>query len=146
LLDGLVRAGLVVAVAILTAITGPTSGVLTAVWALTLFLVLFVYDVFFEVVAGGRTPGKRWSGLRVVTLSGGAITVGASVVRNLLRIIDEIPGIYLVGIVLVFLTKRNQRLGDIVAGTLVVRDRRAIERNAAWSREVVGEGDHTGAW
>ena len=146
LLDGLVRAGVLIAVAILTAITSPTSGVLFALWAITFFLVLFAYDVFFEVVAGGRTPGKRWSGLRVVTLSGAAVGVGASVVRNLLRIVDQIPGVYLVGILLVATTKKNQRLGDIIAGTLVVRERRTIDRTVTWSREELADEDDTLTW
>ena len=141
LLDGLVRSGVLLAVVILVAILSPTSGVLIALWAITFFLVLFGYDVFFEVAAGGRTPGKRWSGLRVVTVSGGAVTVGASVVRNLVRIIDSLPGVYLVGIILVALTSKNQRLGDIIAGTLVVRERRIVEREVTWARSLLEPDD-----
>src|SRR5687768_15354229 len=86
LLDGLVRAGLLIALAIVTWVASPSSGFLAAFWFIGLFLILFVYDAFFEVVAGGRTPGKRWSGLRVVSSTGGAVGIGASVVRNLLRL------------------------------------------------------------
>lgn len=145
LLDGLVRFGVVVAVGVLVAVLSPSSGVLVALWTMTTFLVLFVYDVFFEVAAGGRTPGKRWSGLRVVALSGGAVTVGASVVRNLVRIVDLLPGAYLVGIVLVAVTSKNQRLGDIIAGTLVIRERRSGERDLPWSRDALEPDDTDGA-
>ena len=87
------------------------------------FLLIFFYDVLFEVLGGGRTPGKRACGLRVVASGGRPITLGRSAVRNILRIIDILPGFYAVGMVVVFATPRNQRIGDLVAGTHVVRDR-----------------------
>ena len=142
LLDGLVRAALIVALAVVTWIASPSAGFLAAFWFIGLFLVLFVYDPFFEIVAGGRTPGKRWSGLRVVSSSGGAVSIGASVVRNLLRLIDAIPGMYLVGILLILFSSRNQRLGDLVAGTLVVRETRRVAPDLAWIADAVDDEDH----
>lgn len=99
-------------------VAGAASGGALAIVA---FLVFFVYDVAFEVLAGGRTPGKRWTGLRVVRVGGQPIGFVASTIRNLLRPIDFLPGLYLVGIVSVLVTKRNQRLGDLAAGTVVAR-------------------------
>jgi len=94
------------------------AGVLVAV-----FLVQFGYDVLFETLGSGRTPGKRWTGLRVVKAGGGPVGFLASALRNILRIVDSLPGFYLVGILAVLFTKKNQRLGDLAAGTIVVRER-----------------------
>jgi uncharacterized RDD family membrane protein YckC len=88
------------------------------------FLVQFTYDVLFEVLASGRTPGKRWTGLRVVRTTGAPVGFVTSAVRNLLRLVDALPAMYAVGIVAVLASSRNQRLGDMAAGTLVVRERR----------------------
>jgi uncharacterized RDD family membrane protein YckC len=126
LLDLLVKGAVLLAVGLVTVLTHASSGVLVAVWSLTAFVVWFGYDVLFELAAGGRTPGKRWTGLRVVTAEGAAVGPGASVVRNLLRLIDGLPGAYLVGIVMVALTRRHQRVGDLVAGTIVIRERRGL--------------------
>jgi hypothetical protein len=83
--------------------------------------------VLFETLASGRTPGKRWTGLRVVRLDGGPVTFTTSAVRNLLRLVDGLLG-YAVGVVAILVSVRNQRLGDLAAGTLVVVERRAPER------------------
>jgi uncharacterized RDD family membrane protein YckC len=95
-----------------------------AAYAIFSFVVVFGYDVLFEVLASGRTLGKRWNGLRVVRTGGQPITLLPSLARNLLRLVDFLPFGYLVGIVAVLWTPRNQRLGDLVAGTLVIRERR----------------------
>jgi uncharacterized RDD family membrane protein YckC len=87
------------------------------------FLVFAAYDVLFEVFAAGRTPGKRLNGLRVVRVDGSPVTFFTSAVRNVLRLVDILPGMYLVGIVTILVTRQNQRLGDVAAGTLVVRER-----------------------
>ena len=87
------------------------------------FLVFAAYDVLFEVFASGRTPGKRLNGLRVVRVDGSPVTFFTSAIRNVLRLVDILPGLYLVGIVTILVTRRNQRLGDVAAGTLVVRER-----------------------
>lgn len=102
-----------------------------AVAVVVVFLVQFGYDVAFEVLASGRTPGKRWSGLRVVRVDGAPVGFVTSAVRNLLRLVDALPGIYTVGMVAVFASRRNQRLGDMAAGTVVVRERRGPRKTAA---------------
>lgn len=116
-----------------------------AVTALLLFAVQFGYHVLFETLASGRTPGKRWTGLRVVTTGGGPVSFLTSVVRNLLRLVDLLPGFYGVAIVSVLASNRNQRLGDMAAGTLVVRersggrtvDRRRLRRKTARSVRLI---------
>jgi uncharacterized RDD family membrane protein YckC len=128
LADGILQyATIIAASAVLFGTDGFGAGenVASAVFAIVFFVVLFVYDVAFEVLASGRTLGKRWNGLRVVRVGGQPIGFLSSVIRNLMRVIDILPGFYLVGMTSVLLTRKNQRLGDIVAGTVVVRERRA---------------------
>ena len=128
LIDQVLRLALLLALFILRwALDGDrstSSGVFLAFVLTAMFLVQFAYDVLFETLASGRTPGKRWTGLRVVKLGGGPVGFVASALRNLLRIVDALPGFYLVGILSVLFTKNNQRLGDLAAGTIVVVDRR----------------------
>lgn len=81
------------------------------------------WDVAWEVLAGGRTPGKRAMGLRVVRTDGAAVGLAESLARNLLRVV-ELPLCYAPAILSVGFGRRRQRLGDLVAGTLVVRERR----------------------
>jgi uncharacterized RDD family membrane protein YckC len=90
---------------------------------LGLFALYYGYFAVFEVLWQGQTPGKRLIGLRVLAVSGRAARPDEILIRNVLRIIDQVPGIYAVGICAVLLTRRNQRIGDIAAGTVVVHDR-----------------------
>jgi hypothetical protein len=76
--------------------------------------------VVFEVWRHGQTPGKRALGLRVVNADGTPVTWLPSVVRNLLRVVDILPGVYSVGLVSTLVDPHARRLGDIVAGTLVI--------------------------
>jgi uncharacterized RDD family membrane protein YckC len=94
-----------------------------AVFVPAVALVLFGYDVLFELLWRGRTPGKRWAGLRVVRGGGAPVDARSSAVRNLLRLVDGWPLVYLPTIVSILVTRRNQRLGDLAADTVVVRER-----------------------
>jgi uncharacterized RDD family membrane protein YckC len=86
------------------------------------FAVYAGYFAAFEALWRGQTPGKRLVGLRVIDVSGRPVSVYAAILRNLVRIVDQFPGIYAVGIVSVMVTSRHQRLGDLAAGTVVVRE------------------------
>ena len=86
------------------------------------FLLYYGYFAAFEALWGGQTPGKRAVGLRVISVTGQPITTFDALLRNLLRIVDQMPGIYAVGVLSIFFTARNQRLGDLVAGTVVVQE------------------------
>lgn len=89
------------------------------------------WDVAWEVGAGGQTPGKRALGIRVVRADGGPVGLVESIARNLLRAV-EVPLGYAPGVLAIALGARRQRLGDLVAGTLVVRERRVdLSRYAA---------------
>lgn len=83
-------------------------------------IVLPFYHAGFEGYAG-QTIGKRLMGIVVVRTDGSRCTWKASIVRNLLRVVDFLPGLYAVGIASTFLTDREQRLGDLAAGTIVVQ-------------------------
>lgn len=89
------------------------------------FVVWTGYFIFFEGLRQGQTPGKRAVGIRVVMDTGYAVTLSAAAVRNLLRTADFLPPPYLIGALLVALHPRAKRLGDMVAGTVVARDRPA---------------------
>lgn len=94
-----------------------------AVFTMIVFLWFWGYFTLFEAFWSGRTPGKRLAKIRVIQRSGRGIGFFESMTRNLLRIVDQFPGIYAVGAVSVFVTRDHQRLGDLAAGTLVVHER-----------------------
>jgi uncharacterized RDD family membrane protein YckC len=101
---------------------------LSAQWAAALYLFLLFlfnwgYFTLFEAFWNGRTPGKRIARIRVIQRSGRAIGLFESMARNFVRYIDQIPFFYAVGAIAIFVTRDHQRLGDLAAGTLVVRDR-----------------------
>ena len=100
---------------------------LIAVMIFILFLLFAGYFIFFEWIWDGQTPGKRLLKLRVIREDGRPITLWEAIARNLLRVFDATPGfllpIYSVGLITIFLSNRDQRVGDIFAGTVVIRER-----------------------
>lgn len=98
-----------------------------AILIIFVFLLMSGYFAFFEWIWRGQTPGKRWLKLRVIREDGRPIGFFEAMVRNLLRNFDMLPSppFYSVGLVSVFVTGRDQRVGDLVAGTVVVREREA---------------------
>lgn len=93
-----------------------------AVAIAVVFLIYWGYFVLFETFWKGQTPGKRWAKIRVIKDSGRPISAFESMSRNLLRVADMFPGFYGVGVITMILNKQNRRLGDFVAGTLVVHE------------------------
>jgi uncharacterized RDD family membrane protein YckC len=96
-----------------------------ALAVLLVFALTWGYFIFFELVWNGQTPGKRATGVRVLTVRGEPVTLVHSLVRNLLRLVDALPSAYMIGVITILVTPRSQRLGDLAAGTIVVRERRA---------------------
>jgi uncharacterized RDD family membrane protein YckC len=96
----------------------PSSWPLWVIFGCAAFVYFWIGEAHW-----GRTLGKRFADLRVVRTDGGRIGYGAAFVRTLLRAVDWLPTAYLIGAVAIWVTKRNQRLGDLVAGTVVVRVR-----------------------
>ena len=96
---------------------------LIAFWVAFTFLVFFGWFIIFEAWWSGRTPGKRALGLRVVRDGGFPLDPGAAVIRNLVRIAELGLGFYTLSAISALISKENKRLGDLAAGTIVVRDR-----------------------
>lgn len=115
----------VILLVILALVTGGLSGagsLNAAVAVIGAFVILFLYPILFEVLTGGRTPGKRLTHLRVVRESGAPDDLPASAIRNLMRIVDGPLLLYLPTVIGIVATARNQRPGDVAAGTLVIRE------------------------
>jgi len=138
LIDTLIWAAAIVVLMILLWMLLPGIGAFSRVsaqWAVAIYLIaLFLlnwgYFTLFEAFWNGRTPGKRIARIRVIQQSGRAIGLFESMARNFIRYVDQIPFFYAVGVIVVFATRRHQRLGDLAAGTLVVRDR--IDESPLW--------------
>ncbi len=94
-----------------------------AALSIAVFVLFFGYFIIFELAWNGQSPGKRLLGIRVVRDAGFPIDAGASVIRNLVRLVEVALGFYLISAVATLLSKENKRLGDIAAGTIVIRDR-----------------------
>lgn len=97
--------------------------------ALSIYL---LYQPGVELAMRGRSPGKRMAGVRLVTRGGGTPGVAALLIRNVFRLVDSLPSLYLVGIICCFVTRQRVRIGDLAAGTLLVVDTPAT--TAALSR------------
>ncbi|MBO0683026.1 MAG: RDD family protein [Candidatus Dormibacteraeota bacterium] len=114
---------------IVVATVGPLQGVAGPIligWVLLALLLMLGYFPVSEAVWSGKTLGKLAMRLRAVDARGGPLSTGQAIVRNLLRLIDFLPLYYAVGAVTMFINKRGQRLGDLAAGTVVVRERQAV--------------------
>ena len=131
-IDLLISFGLIVGIGIATVVLqariGAVASVLgawgTAFLALAAFAVFWGYFVVCEWLFDGQTIGKRHLGLRVVRDGGYSIGFAAAAIRNLMRAIDMQPGIvYLFGITAAVISKKGKRLGDVVAGTVVIQEK-----------------------
>lgn len=112
-----------------------SSRYLVAAVLVALFYAFFLgFDIYYEVRHNGQTPGKKFAGIRVVRERGGPLDFRAAVIRNLLGLADFLPAYYFLGAFLVLYTKRGQRLGDLAADTVVLR-----ERGSSLPEEPVGE-------
>jgi uncharacterized RDD family membrane protein YckC len=106
---------------------GPALGVFI------LFAIYWGYFAIFEIVWKGQTPGKRFTGIRVIKESGRPINAFEAVGRNLMRAVDVLPGIYGVGLVCMMMNQQSRRLGDFVAGTVVVHEKPTEEVRPMWN-------------
>ncbi|MBV9157128.1 MAG: RDD family protein [Acidobacteriaceae bacterium] len=138
-IDTLIQAGIaLVVLAVFTLTAGiwsalPLAGIwLSAILIMIVFLLYYGYFALFEIFWNGQTPGKRRVGLRVIKDTGRRLSAVETVARNLLRIVDQLPGFYAVGIVVSLLNKQNKRLGDLVVGSLVVRESSSSQPKPTW--------------
>ncbi len=153
LLDTVIQVAIIFALVL--GIYGTSApGAVRALARVLLFLVIFAYDVPFEVLNRGRTIGKIATGIRVVDEVGGPVHFFTSAIRTILRIVDFLPIFYIAGVVSIVATENDQRLGDLAAGTIVVRDRFPgiaaavgapatvpVEAVATWDVSAIGPDD-----
>jgi uncharacterized RDD family membrane protein YckC len=111
---------------------------------LALFLFVWGYHLYFEVFRGGQSPGKRFFHLRVVAEGGYSVTLPRAAVRNLLRVVDFLPLPYGIAGVCMFLDPKGRRLGDLAAGTVVVRERGTAAPAAVAAARALTAGDREG--
>jgi len=114
---------------LINSLTG--SGFTRSDWAVALFFiaqfVIFTfYHLFFEFIWNGQTPGKRRLSIRVVQANGLPLTTSGLLIRNFVRLLDFLPILYGVGLVTMFFTKNTQRLGDLAARTIVIREHKQL--------------------
>ncbi len=155
LVDSLIQLVVTIAIALIIAYFGRSlrlywvwaSNWMTAAVVFLFFCIYWGYFALFEILWSGQTPGKRQAQIRVISNSGRPITVFEGVSRNFLRAIDSLF-FYGVAALAAGLDKENRRLGDMVAGTVVVHDTRNIE-DTMWyadeSRTAHAVGDVAGA-
>jgi len=96
---------------------------IAAIIVFLFFLLYSGYFALFEIFWNGQTPGKRYAQIRVIKDDGRPIGAYEAMVRNALRIVDSLPALYGVGLVSIFLSRQSKRLGDFVAGTVVVHEK-----------------------
>lgn len=92
-------------------------------------VIYFLYHPVLELAMRGRTPGKRIAGIRIVTRSGGTPATTALLIRNIFRLIDSLPALYMIGLIACFVTANRIRIGDMAAGTLLVLDDTAAAKS-----------------
>src|SRR5581483_4592463 len=116
--------GVIVATLLGGSVAQNTFGAYVLALVVALFYFCFLgYDIYFEVLQNGQTPGKKRAGIRVMRQTGAPVDFRSACIRNLLGMADFLPFFYLLGGLIVLLSPRRQRLGDLAAGTIVVRER-----------------------
>lgn len=128
LIDAFIKFFLLIVLSIVLNLAG---GAGMGLQLLAAFIVLWFYNVLFEVYYHGATPGKRALGLRVMNENGTPVGWSGSLIRNLIRAVDTLPGTYLFGCISVLMTRQFQRLGDLAAGTIVVHQGRQAAISAS---------------
>ena len=128
-IDLIIR-GVILAVLSIASIPLGIGGVGGGFFLIILFVIEWLYPVLFELLARGQTPGKKLLGIAVVNDDLSPVTLGTSLIRNLLRTVDFLPLFYLAGIVTMLTNRRFQRLGDLAAGTLVISTSKSAQTAA----------------
>lgn len=139
LMDMMIQLGIFVGLAIIGGIASiwlrwlGTSSVLEIILIVGGFLLLFGYFILFETLWNGQTPGKKFFGLRVVRDGGRPVDFFSVATRNLVRLADFLPVSYAFGAGAIFFHPQYKRLGDMAAGTVVIREREAKTLGYAWA-------------
>lgn len=122
-----------------------TSLWLTALTIAFMFLLQFGYFALFEAFWSGQTPGKRAIGIRVIKDIGRPLSPAETIARNLLRVVDQLPGFYAIGVVVAMFNSQGKRLGDFVAGSIVVREKPLDEIQHSWAATPAATSSFLGA-
>lgn len=101
----------------------------TSVTWIPALLIYFLYHPVLEVLMHGRTPGKRMAGVRIVDTNGRTPSIGALVLRNVFRLVDALPSLYMVGFTVCLFSKNALRIGDMAAGTLLIKEQRTTDKD-----------------
>lgn len=142
MLDLLIKGVAIVLVVITLSALGLTG---VAIMIPAVLLILYAYDVVFETFSNGRTPGKRVVRLRVVRVGGEPVDFMSSAIRNVLRLVEGLPTSYIPGMISILATKRNQRLGDLAAGTIVIHEEPVAAPRPGPPQGAPGWGQPSGA-
>jgi uncharacterized RDD family membrane protein YckC len=102
------------------------TGLVVGIFSILVFLFMCAYYIFFETTWNGQTPGKRMVGIRMVRIGGRPLGFLGSTIRNFIRLADFLPILYGVGVGVMFVDRQSRRLGDMAAGALAVRERKAV--------------------
>lgn len=103
------------------------------------FCLYWGYFAFFEILWQGKTPGKRIAGIRVIHQSGRPMTAIECIGRNLMRGLDILPGMYGVGLICMMCNEQNRRVGDYLAGTIVVHDKALESVAPSWGEKTANQ-------
>lgn len=136
MIDFIIKSFIIIAMLILMAISGLTWDLLKNIipsetityistgYIILICVIFLFYNIFFEIVMKGQTPGKKFLNIRVIMDNGAFLTPYACIIRNIFRIVDFLPVSYIVGIIMLFVTKNTQRVGDLAAKTFVISEER----------------------
>jgi uncharacterized RDD family membrane protein YckC len=157
LIDTLIQIAVLIVLALIFVGVGYSFGVtgldqpsVADVWIVAIlifvyFLLMYGYFMLFESIWNGQTPGKRLTHIRVIKDSGQPITAIDSVGRNLLRLIDQLPVFYGIGVLCAWMSPQSKRLGDYVAGTVVVHEKPFETVAPQWAAPVLASTHQYGA-
>ena len=111
---------------------------LAAIGGIVVFALFWGYYMAFEIITNGQSPGKRLLGLRVMKVGGYPISFADSAIRNLVRVVDFLPFCYCIGMTTMLINGNWQRLGDLAAGTLVVKtSKKKLRLTDVFPRKVI---------
>lgn len=125
---------------------GVAGYVAFGIGTISIAAVLLGYFIFFEIIWNGQTPGKRAMRLRVILTSGYPVTPFAVLIRNILRLVDILPSLYAVGVITMIINRRSRRLGDLVAGTMVIKEGREGSLSALPMTQYIPHAPPVPAW
>jgi len=118
---------------------------IAAILIFLVFLLMYGYFILFESLWNGQTPGKRLTHIRVIKDSGQPISAIDAIARNLLRLADQLPFAYGIGVLSAWISPQSKRLGDYVAGTVVVHEKPFENVTLQWETPTQASARHYGA-